>query len=149
MSTRTRELVNLNGAHMIEVMLMNPPDGLTTEQWYEKIRNRVLVEVLNPAIKTYLESLQLKERIQEIKKLEVLEGTLIEYFPLNLKELLADTLDEFTELSDGQKMYLLSMFMTAAHNSSMGYCQPILRARAQEIIFEEHNAKKSSIITLN
>ena len=124
--------LNLAGQTAIEVIVTSVPEGSTAEQFFESIVAR-MKEVAEPAFKSYLEGLNLKETLSKIESMPELENFETIHVTTDLKKVLADVIDEF-QLTEGEKFYVFSLFLTSFHSSAAHYVNSYLNHRASELL---------------
>lgn len=124
------ESLYLEGQSSIEIILGNA-DGKANEK-YELVKTTLQKEV-EPALKEYLKSLNIKESIAHLDTIELLEKVEIDFIPLHIKTLVADTIDTL-DFAEYQKSWLFAVFLTSFFQGASAFATTILQARAQEIM---------------
>ena len=132
-----KSILNLTGENPLQIIL-----GKNGEAIYEAAK-QLLTDEAEPALMEHLAKLNIRERLQDISTIEGLETVEIEYVPMSLKELIADTVDKL-ELTLEQKLWLFTLFLASFYNGATAHINQHFNGRAKQI--QENN--KPSIITL-
>lgn len=133
-----RNLVNIDGDSQIEIVL--------GDEVYQSVKAAVQEKVEKP-FRTYLNELNMKEQFAKLNTVEELETVKVRPFNLEMRQLLASTIDEL-DIKPHQKVWVFSHFVYSFSQGAMAIIQNELGARYQQILDKDRIIKpKSKIIT--
>ncbi|RWZ86707.1 MAG: hypothetical protein EO766_13500 [Hydrotalea sp. AMD] len=132
MSKTLRNVLNLKGQNLIEVVLTSDSTS-TAEEKFNAVKESI-VKMIEPQLKTYLTGLNLSEKLKEVDDLEILEKTTIEYIPEPFCQALADHIDAQEGFVLHQKVWLYTTFLDMFSVGARKFCNSFFVHRAQELV---------------
>ena len=140
--TLLKEILSLKEDSPIEIVL-----GTDGPHIYEHIK-KVLQEKAEPVLNAYLASLKIREELQKVTSIEMLERVEIVYMTLEFKELVAELIDGFVELTTEQRVWLFTVFLNSFYHGAAAHITPYFNGRYEQLQNKGKIVKSSFLNTL-